>query len=360
MKKKNNKIIKLIIIAATVILLAVIGIFGIKKVINYMPYYFDKNGINQQDMEYTLTIDKADFENEVARRLEDEGVIVSAVRFLGYIHEKYPDFIWYNGEYKLNANMSYKELCEKLQTPDSRIDYVKFTVPEGKKVVDIAKIVEKAGLCTEKEFLEAADSYDYDFKYMDELKARKQSLVGYKLEGYLFPATYEIRKDTATPELIVQEMLTTFEGYVTDEYVQKAKAKGLSINELVSFGAVIQGEAFSKESMANISSVFWNRLNSPAYPRLESDPTMFYRDTLKLLDNYTVEMGDAYSTYSCTGLPVGPTNCPGLDVLDAVLAPSDTDYFYFVTDSNGEFYYNKTLAQHNATIRDLKNKGIWG
>lgn len=360
MAKNKKKSAALPIILILGLLVIVAGIFLAIKLPGYLPYFFDRNGISQQDKEYTLTIDKSDFENEVAAKLEKEGIIVSSARFLGYLHEKHPDFVWYNGEYIVNANMSYKELCEKLQNPDTRLEYVKFTVPEGKTVVGISKIVEKSGLCTAKEFLKAADSYDYEFKFMDELKNRDQKLVGYKLEGYLFPATYEVRKDTATPEGIVQQMLSAFEDYMTDEYVNKAKEKGLSVNELVTFGAIIQGEAFSKESMANISSVFWNRLNSPNYARLESDPTMFYKDTLKLLDNYSDEMAKAYSTYSCYGLPIGPTNCPGMDVIKAVLEPSDTDYFYFVTDSNGKFYYNKTLSGHNSTIRELKNKGIWG
>ncbi len=351
---------RVIILLVSIAILIVIGIFGTVKVVNYLPFYFDKTGKHQLDKEYKLTIEKSDFENEVALELEKEGIIVSAVRFLGYIKENYPDFVWYNGEYTLNANMSYKQICEKLKNPDSKIDYVKFTVPEGKNVRGIAQIVEKSGLCSEKDFLEAADSYDYDFDFIDELKNRDQSKIGYKLEGFLFPATYEFRKDTVTAKAIVEKMLQAFDDYVTDDIVKKAKDMGLSINELVTLGSVIQAEAFSKESMKNISSVFWNRLNSKSVRQLQSDPTMTYADSLKQLDHYTKAMGDAYNTYSCIGLPIGPTNCPGMDVIIAAVEPSDTEYYYFVTDSNGDFYYNETFAKHNQTIRELKNKGLWG
>jgi len=356
MKKKT---IALFLISIALILIAVALIILIPKIKAYMPYYYDKTGKRQEDKPYTLTIDKTDFENEVASRLAENGVICSSVRFLNYIKNEYPNFVWYNGIYHLNANMSYKELCEALMEPDVKLDYVKVVVPEGKTVAEIAEIVDESGLCTEKEFLEAADSYDYNYSFMDELKNRKQELIGYKLEGYLFPATYEFRADTVTPQKIVDEMLKTFSKYVTKDMIKKAEDMGLTVNEFVSLAAVIQDEAFGEESMGGVSSVFWNRLNSSSFPRLESDPTMFYADDLKSLPHYSSDMKHAYSTYSCSGLPVGPTNCPGTDALNAVLNPSETEYYFFVTDKNGKFYFNKTLAEHNRTIRSLKSRGLW-
>ena len=356
MKKKTIVFISLIIIFA---LIAVALIVLIPKVKGYLPYYYDKNGKNQEDKPYTLTIDKSDFENEVATRLAENGVICSSVRFLNYIKTNYPDFVWYNGIYHLNANMSYKQLCEALMEPDVKLDYVKIVIPEGKTVREIADIVAQSGLCSAEEFLEATDSYDYDYSFMKELKSRDQSLIGYKLEGYLFPATYEFRADTVTPQMIVDKMLKTFSEYVTDEMIQNADTMGLSVNEFVSLASVIQDEAFGEESMSGVSSVFWNRLNSTGMRMLQSDPTMFYADDLKELPHYSSAMKKAYSTYSCIGLPVGPTNCPGVDALNAVLNPADTDYYYFVTDKNGKFYFNKTLADHNKTIRSLKIQGLW-
>lgn len=355
----KKKFLVISLIAAALVALIIGAVILIPKIKGYMPYYYDKNGKKQQDIPYTLVIDKTDFANEVVKELYENGIICSSVRFLNYIQEQYPEFVWYNGVYHLNANMSYKELCEALMKPDENLNYVSFTVPEGKTVADIALIVEKSGLCDAKDFLEAADSYEYDYAFLKELKDRDQKLVGYKLEGYLFPATYEFRADTVTPEEIVDKMLKTFSEYVTEDMIASAKKMGLSLNEFITFGSVIQAEAFSKESMDGVSSVFWNRLNSKAYSRLQSDPTMKYADSLKSLPHYTKAMDNAYDTYVCSDLPVGPTNCPGLDVLNAVLSPEDTDYFYFVTDKNGAFYFNETLGEHNRTINTLKSKGLW-
>ena len=357
---KKKLIIIAVIVAIVLALLIAAWVIIMPKLERYIPLYNDEKGKSQEDKTYVLTIEKEDFAQEVAKELYDNEIIINADRFLNYLNEHYPNFNWLNGIYELNANMSYQELCEALQKPNKRITYTKFVVPEGKTVPEIAKIVEASELCSAEEFLAAADSYDYDYYFMDELKKRDQSLIAYKLEGFLFPATYEFRNDTVTATAIVDKMLHTFTQYVTEEMVEKAKALGLSLNEFVTFGAVIQAEAFSVESMAGVSSVFWNRLNSSHMKQLQSDPTMFYTDTLESLPHYSQKMADAYSTYSCVGLPVGPTNCPGVATLKAVLEPDETEYFYFVTDSNGEFYFNETLKGHNKTIQTLKKQGLWG
>ncbi len=355
----KKKVIILGIIFLSILAIALGAIIAIPKIKGYLPYYYDLNGKKQQDKPYVLEIEKTDFANEVVKELYDNGIICSSARFLNYINKNYPDFVWYNGVYHLNANMTYEQLCEALMHPNETLNYVKFTVPEGKNVRDIATIVSKAGLCKYDDFLKAADSYDYDFDFIDELKTRDQSKIGYKLEGYLFPATYEFRADTVTPQEIVKKMLQTFSEYVTPKMIENAKKMGLSLNEFITFGSVVQAEAFSKESMSGVSSVFWNRLNSKIYPRLQSDPTTKYAKSLSDLSHYSKELCAAYDTYICSDLPIGPTNCPGIDVLNAVLNPSKTDYFYFVTDKNGKFYFNETLKGHNQTINSLKSKGLW-
>lgn len=347
---------KKLIIAAAAVIVIVCGIFGGIKIKNYLPYYFDKTGRHQPDIEYTLTVEKSDFENEVAARLEKEGIIVSSVRFLGYLNKHYPDFQWYNGTYKLRADMSYEQLCKKLQSPDTRIEYVKLVVPEGKTVAGIAALAEQAGLCTAAEFLGAADSYDYDYSFMQELAERDQSVIGYKLEGFLFPATYEFRKDTVTAREIVDKMLSTFSGYVTEDIINAAAEKGLTLSRLITFAAAIQGEALDKESMRMVSSVFWNRLESDFLPRLQSDSTTNYAKTLKSLPGYSEKMYDAYDTYTCRGLPSGPINCPGMDTIKAVLEPAQTDYYYFATDSNGGFHYSRTYPEHVKVCYEI---GLW-
>ncbi len=357
MKKKS-----IIAIIFSVVLVIVIAAFIVllPKIKGYLPFFYDKMGIKQEDKPYTLIIDKYEYENEVAIRLAENGVVCSSYRFLGYFKKNHADFEWKTGVYQLNANMSYKELFKALSSPSSDLNYVKFTVPEGTNIRGIAAIVEKSGLCSASDFLAAADSYDYNYSFIEDLKKRDQSLIGYKLEGFLFPATYEFRADTVTPKEIVDEMLKAFCEYVDEDMIKKAKDMGLTVNEFITLGSVVQAEAFSKESMKYVASVFWNRLNSTGVRQLQSDPTTTYAKALSVVSHYSSNMKAAYDTYSCIGLPIGPTNCPGTDVLTAVLNPAKTDYYYFVTDKNGKFYYNETYQGHNKTIRNLVDNNLWG
>ncbi len=355
---KKKKILWITIILALLVIVAA-AVLLLPKIKSYLPYYFDMMGLRQKDISYTLTIDKEDFENEVALKLQDNKVIYSATRFLNYLKSHYPDFVWYNGIYYLNANMSYRELCAALKSPNIPINYAKIVIPEGRTVKEIAAIVAQSGLCSEADFLAAADSYDYDYSFIEELKNRDQNLIGYKLEGYLFPATYEFREDTVTPHEMVDKMLSTFASYITDDLIAGAKAQGLSLNQLITFGSVVQAEGLDQESMENVASVFWNRLHSKSLKQLQSDPTKEYAQSLKTLQSFSVAMSNAYDTYSCTGLPVAPTNCPGIEAISAVIHPASTNYYYFVTDKNKNFYYNQTLEEHNETIRSLKNQNLW-
>lgn len=356
-KKSHKKlVITLIVVAIVVTAVAVGASLAWKKVSrDFLPYYFDERGIRQPDKVLTFTVEKQHFERDIANMLKQGGIVVSEQRFLDYINEHHPDFVAYNGVYTVSADMSFEELVQKLKNPDMRIEYVKVTVPEGKNVRGIAAIMEQNGICTADEFIAAADSYEYDSPIIAHLALRDNTNIGYKLEGFLFPATYEFRKDTVTAQVVVKEMLDTFSEYVTDDIITAAANKGLSVNQLVSFASVIQAEAFTKESMANISSVFWNRYNS-SYKRFESDPTTTYAKSLEGLPHYTKAMREAYDTYVCVGPPVGPINCPGMDTINAVINPTQTNYFYFITDSENNFYFNETYKEH---VADCYATGLW-
>ena len=356
-KRSHKKLIVTLSVIAVVLAVLITGACHVWQKLSrdFFPYYYDENGIRQTDKVLTFTVEKQHFERDIANMLKEGDIIISEQRFLDYIHEHHKDFVAYNGIYTVSADMSYEELVQKLKNPETRIEYVKVTVPEGKNVRGIAAIMEKNGLCTADEFIAAADSYDYDSPIIAQLAARDSTNIGYKLEGFLFPATYEFRKDTVTAQVIVKEMLDTFSKYVTDDIIAAAANKGLSVNQLVSFASVIQAEAFTKESMANISSVFWNRYNS-SYKRFESDPTTTYAKSLEGLPHYTKAMREAYDTYKCSGPPVGPINCPGMDTINAVINPADTNYFYFITDSENNFYYNETYEEH---VADCYATGLW-
>ena len=173
----------------------------------------------------------------------------------------------------------------------------------------------------------------------------------YRFEGYLFPETYDFysydSKECA--HLAVLKMLQTF-----DERVKPLKEKieqsKYSFHEIMTMASLVELEAGgSKTEKPNVAAVFFNRLKSKDFATLGSSPTRKYPYG-----------GDRYNTYVCEGLPVGPLCSPGIESIKATLSPTeDFDYYYFVTDAKMNFYYRKTLSEHNAIIAKLKAEKNW-
>jgi len=136
---------------------------------------------------------------------------------------------------------------------------------------------------------------------------------------------------------------------------------GLTVDETLTLASIIQREAGLPDDMRIVSSVFHNRLNSPNFPRLESDVTDRYieEEILPRLTFVNQAILDAYDTYVAEGLPIGPVCNPGMDAIMAALHPEDTDvqFFFFVTDVTGDFHFAVTYAQHQQNIAHVLSIG---
>ena len=157
---------------------------------------------------------------------------------------------------------------------------------------------------------------------------------------------------------VVQKFFNRFDQMVnTDELQQQMKAQNLTLDQAITLASVIQKEAGRTDDMKMVSSIFHKRLENPAqFPKLQSDVTIFYveNDIKPYLENpddpVNQPMYDAYNTYVCDGLPVGPISNPGVDAIKAAIYPQNTDYYYFLADKDGKFYYAATIEEHAANI----------
>ena len=149
-------------------------------------------------------------------------------------------------------------------------------------------------------------------------------------------------------------MIRESEKRITDAMFRRADEMGYSMNEILTMASIIQMEAGKSTSeMANVAAIFYNRLNSDDFATLGSSPTCYYGKSYKKDDG-------RYDTYKIKGLPPGPLCSPGIDAIKAALYPSEMDgYFYFVTDSNGKFYYHKTYSEQQKTIKQLQQGNNW-
>ena len=314
----------------------------------------DLTGLNKPGISVKVTIEENTTAAAVADTLAEHNLIDHKWFFKLYANVTGEDSEFKSGVYTLSANMGYGNIVDQLRAGVPRT-VVNVTIPEGYTIDGIAALMEENAVCTKKTFYDAVlhgDYSDYSFVAAIPKKAGDYAGMGYALEGYLFPDTYEFYTGS-TGETVVRKLLDNFDNRVDTTYKTKIAAQGMTIHEVVTLASIVQAEAAAGE-WSRVSRVLTNRLNDPAnYPRLQCDATISY---YKLLDRtvagLTIDQ-DAYDTAVRKGLPPGAIANPGMRAINAVLNPSEEEdvakCFFFATDfSTGITYYSKTYAQHQA------------
>lgn len=281
----------------------------------------------------------------IGEMLEQRGVIGSKQKFwliakLGGEERKFKA-----GTYHMYVNMPIREALDVLV--GGEVSMLRFTIPEGFTVREIASRLERDGIVQSKEFLDKARNFA-PYRYM---KASSQTM--FRSEGFLFPDTYEVEPGTSS-EAILQMMVRNFDDKLTDEMRAKAEKLNLSVYELVTLASLVEKEARYEEDRPIIAQVFFKRLeiNMP----LQSDTTIQYLlDAPKEDVTYAdTEIDSPYNTYQHYGLPPGPVANPGLASIEAVLEPADTDYLYFVADRAGHNHYSKSYDEHMEIVNRVR------
>lgn len=290
---------------------------------------------------------------QIAEQLKEEGVIRSAMAFRVYSKIKKYDSRYKYGVYTINNDAGYAAIADKLVTEGKKIDGAKVKIPEAATVDDIAELLEANGVCSKEDFIYELRYGTFDFDFVKEIPSDE---VYYRLEGYLYPDTYEFYKYNSQEgaHLAINKMLQNFDTRITKEMRQKVNNSNYSLHEVLSLASVVELESggCQQADRQKVARVFLNRLegvnwNEGAF--LRSDPTTYY------------PYGEGrYNTYKREGIPVGPLCSPSLASIKAVIYPEENlKATYFVTDSDGKFYYNETLSGHNKTVSDLKKAGKW-
>jgi len=223
---------------------------------------------------------------------------------------------------------------------------VRVTFPEGLTVSQIAQLLEENGVCSASEFMAEANNPlsigDYGFE-IPNIEER-----AFLLEGYVFPDTYEFyRNESASAAL--SRFLKNTQSKLNEDVEARCEELGYTVDEVLVIASIIQEEAGNPAEMGKVSSVIHNRLDSRRFPKLQCDVATFYlRDYVKpYVDEMRYEeFVELYNTYHCEGLPAGPITNAGMNAINAALYPEDTDYYYFVTDSDGNYLYAETWNEH--------------
>ena len=311
-------------------------------------------GPGKDGEEFIIEIPEGSDLSDIANILKENKVIKHKLLFKIYSKLKDYDEKYHDGAiYVICDDDGYSGIANKLVAAGNRISSVKIRIPERASVDDIIKLLAEKGVGTEADLKKAINEAVYSYEFIEDIPEEK---VYYRLEGYLFPDTYEFYNYDDKEEcarLAVDKMLSVMEARYDQELRIAAEKRGYSMHEVLTVASIIELEACggSLEEKQKIAEVFYNRLRRDGTnAKLESDPTTYY------------PYGDgAYDTYKSKGLPPGPLCSPSLSSIKAAVNPSTANpsHYFFVNDKNGRFYFSRTSTEHQNTISKLKKDGLW-
>jgi len=299
---------------------------------------------------------------KVSEVLQRKGVINEAGFFELYatLTKSSDDFT--QGTYEIQTNMDYEAIINYLQSMANRTDTVTVTIPEGQSVTQIAKTLKKAKVLSDTDkFLELCNSdyFDEDYDFLSAIDNDDERY--YKLEGYLFPDTYECYVNEK-PELTITRMLNVYEMRMyRDQDVEGwsktinikdiLKEKKMDLGEVMTIASIIQAEAANADDMYYISSIIHNRLKADVdlgVSKLDMDSTFYYpyHNAKEVPEDMKDSFKSRYNTYELIGLPPGPICNPGMEAILAAIYPNDTSYLYFCHSKDGKPYYATNINDH--------------
>ncbi len=251
------------------------------------------------------------------------------------------------GVFTLNTGMCIPDIIDTLAGTYAVRPTVMFTVPEGFSVQQIAARAEALGICTKSEFLAALND-DYSYSFLKDVPYLEG--VHYRLQGFLYPETYEFYLD-ATAHDIIDTMLRQFEKETKGIKIPKDR----SLYEVVTVASMLEREALLDSEMPRIAGVIQNRTDKGM--RLQIDATVQYAVTngeynIKRVTYDDLEIDSPYNTYKNAGLPIGPISNVSVTGIKAAVSPEKHDYLYYHTDTvknDGSHIFTKTYEEHIAT-----------
>lgn len=347
-------------------LLIIIGVILVVIACLIALYFYGLSPASKNTEVVEFSIASGESKKDIVDALDEAGLIKSKISAYVYVG-LHRSLNLQAGIYELSPSMSLKEIMEMLDSGDVSENEQTYTLTfvEGRRLVDYASMIAEATNTTIEDVLAVMS----DEAYLNELIGKYSFLstdilnseIYYPLEGYLFADTYEFYKDSSIKDII--ETMLNGMANVLNDYQEEIANSGYSIHEILTLASVVEQEGINSADRAGVAGVFYNRLN--ANMSLGSDATTYYGVRKDFSDDlYISEINDnnPYNTRlaSMAGrLPIGPICSPSRESILAVLNPEEHDYYYFVADKNGDTYFMKTYAEHEAKVSELQASGLW-
>lgn len=324
----------------------------------WVMYSYQLKCVSENSSNKEIIVDNGETLISIAPKLKENNLIRSILAYKIYIKLNNINSIQ-AGKYILNETMGVSEILEVLgEGSNYNPDVVSVTIPEGKRLEDVASIVAEATNHTKEELLSAWN----DETFLDEVINKywfvteeiKNEDIIYPLEGYFFPSTYELQNKDVSASYIAYRFLDQMDAILT-KYKDKIDSNEMTVHEILTLASIVEHEAILDEDRPVIAGVFYNRLKDGW--KLESCATVGYAiGEWKLTYNATdLATNSKYNTYYYAGLPIGPGNMPSEKSIEATLNPTANEYYFFMANvcdvENQKTYFAKTYLEHDANVK---------
>lgn len=347
-QKEKNLVKKIVlsILAAFILLLILFGVIGYQYVTTSLEPLDREN-----KTEMIVEIPTGSSSKDIARILQDKGVIKSAIVFSYYIRLN-NETGFQAGDYEFSPSMTLDLIIDQLQQGGTTAKYEgnKILVKEGTTIDQIGEDIAENTEYSKEDFLAVIQNKNFltemETKFPELLtSALKAEGTRYTLEGYLFPATYDFPKEMSLEEL-VENMISKMDEVMQKFYPGIIESKK-TVHDILTLSSLVEREGSKLEDRKLIAGVFYNRLEI-GMP-LQTDVAVLYalEEHKEYVTNGDVTVESPYNLYVYPGFGPGPVNSPSADAINATVEPTESEYLYFLADLETEkVYYSETYEQH--------------
>lgn len=350
-EQKKQKTVRKIVISIILILFLALGgaVFA--------GYRYVQNGLEPLDPAseeiIEVEIPTGSSRSQIGSILEQHELINSSLIFDFYVRFS-GENSFQAGSYLMSPSMSLDEIVHYLNeggTPIMVEPIARLSIPEGIHLEEIAEKIEAETDFSGEDFMVLVEDSEFIKRMVDQYpqlltdSLQAADVTRYVMEGYLFPATYEIFEETTLESLVVQ-MINRMNQAMSPHYDTIAAGE-LNTHEILTLASHIEREGVTDEDRGLISGVFYNRLEVGMM--LQTDPSVSYAlgEHRERTSHADLEVDSPYNTYRVHGVGAGPINSPSESAISASVNPTETEYYYFLADlTTGEIYYSEDYEQH--------------
>ena len=320
------------IIYLIIIVLALITIFGYRFYSDAIRYALNPDSADR----IVINIRQGDVADDVAVQLYEKGLIKSASIFNFYLDQKGLEGQVKAGRIVVQENYTLPEIVDALI--EGKTTEMAVTILEGWTVQQIADYMAELNLTTAEEFMDCIETCEFEGDYLPD---------GY-LEGYLYPDTYFVDPGSYINERFIQRLINNFETKLKDSDKVHLEYSSKSPEDVIIMASIVEREERDPEERPTVAAILWNRYDVNV--GLGADATVLYAlgRTKGGLNYDDLQVDSPYNTRKYAGLPPTPICNPSISSIEAAYSPEQTNYWYYLHDSDGVVHYAKTLDEHNA------------